>query len=132
TTNGVVSQTTDGNAVVQWGTVLAPPQSEATTTFRLVADVEDFSTPEFDLAVQAGFHTDMSFEGMLTSTFDTSASSEYAMQQKAIELVADINEVLTRAGTTITEIRHKLDHATDALGVDAGQHLRQNSGDMVT
>ena len=132
TTNGVVSQTTDGDAVVQWGTVLAPPQSEATTTFRLVADVEDFSTPEFDLAVQAGFHTDMSFEGMLTSTFDTSASSEYAMQQKAIELVADINGVLTRAGTTITEIRQNLDHTTDTLGVDAAQQLRQNSDDMVT
>ena len=132
TTNGVVSQTTDGDAVVQWGTVLAPPQSEATTTFRLVADVEDFSTPEFDLAVQAGFHTDMSFEGMLTSAFDTSASSEYAMQQKAIELVADINEVLTRAGTTITEIRQNLDHTTDTLGVDAAQQLRQNSDDMVT
>ena len=131
TTNGVVSQTTDGNAVVQWGTVLAPPQSEATTTFRLVADVEDFSTPEFDLAVQAGFHTDMSFEGMLTSTFDNSASSDYAMQQKAIELVADINEVLTRAGTTITEIRQNLDHTTDTLGVDAAQQLRQNSDDMV-
>ena len=131
TTNGVVSQTTDGDAVVQWGTVLAPPQSEATTTFRLVADVEDFSTPEFDLAVQAGFHTDMSFEGMLTSTFDNSASSDYAMQQKSIELVADINEVLTRAGTTITEIRQNLDHTTDTLGVDAAQQLRQNSDDMV-
>src|SRR5690606_24042797 len=102
TTNGVVSQTTDGDAVVQWGTVLAPPQSEATTTFRLVADVDDFSAPEFDLAVQAGFHTDMSFEGMLSSALDTSSSSEYAMQRKAIELVAEINEVLTRAGTTIT------------------------------
>lgn len=132
TTNGVVSQTTDGDAVVQWGTVLAPPQSEATTTFRLVADVDDFSAPEFDLAVQAGFHTDMSFEGMLTSAFDTSASSEYAMQQNAIELVAEINEVLTRAGTTITEIRQNLDHTTDTLGVDAAQQLRQNSDDMVT
>ncbi|GAA4114175.1 hypothetical protein [Enteractinococcus coprophilus] len=132
TTNGVVSQTTDGDAVVQWGTVLAPPQSEATTTFRLVADVEDFSTPEFDLAVQAGFHTDMSFEGMLTSAFDTSAGSEYAMQQKAIELVAEINEVLTRAGTTITEIRQNLDHTSETLGVDAAQQLRQNSDDMVT
>jgi len=132
TTNGVVSQTTDGDAVVQWGTVLAPPQSEATTTFRLVADVDDFSAPEFDLAVQAGFHTDMSFEGMLSSALDTSSSSEYAMQRKAIELVAEINEVLTRAGTTITEIRQNLDHTTDTLGVDAAQQLRQNSDDMVT
>ena len=53
------------------------------------------------------------------------------MQQKAIELVADINEVLTRAGTTITEIRQNLDHTTDTLGVDAAQQLRQNSDDMV-
>lgn len=131
TTNGVISQSSEGNAVVQWGTVLAPPQSEATTTFRLVADVEDFSTPEFDLAVQTGFHTDMSFDGMLTSAFDTSSGSEYAMQQKGIELVADVNEVLTRAGTTITEIRQNLDHTTDTLGVDAAQQLRQNSDDMV-
>ena len=131
TTNGVVSQTSDGDAVVQWGTVLAPPQSEATTSFQLVADVEDFSAPEIDIAVQAGFHTDMSFEGMLTAAFDTSANSEYAMQQNAIELVAEVNDVLTRAGTTITDIRTTLDHTSETLGVDAAQQLQQNSDDMV-
>src|SRR5699024_7201832 len=47
-TNGVVSQTSEGDAVVQWGTVLAPPQSEATTTFQLVADVDDFDVPDID------------------------------------------------------------------------------------
>lgn len=132
TTNGVVSQTSEGDAVVQWGTVLAPPQSEATTTFQLVADVEDFSTPEIDIAVQAGFHTDMSFEGLLTSTFDTSTDSDYAMQQQAIELVAEVNDVLTRAGTTITDIRTTLDHTTETLGVDAAAQLKQNSDDMVS
>ncbi|HEY4577122.1 MAG TPA: hypothetical protein VIG67_04635 [Yaniella sp.] len=132
TTNGVVSQTSEGDAVVQWGTVLAPPQSEATTTFQLVADVEDFSTPEIDIAVQAGFHTDMSFEGLLTSTFDTSGNSDYAMQQQAIELVAEVNDVLTRAGTTITDIRTTLDHTTETLGVDAAAQLKQNSDDMVS
>src|SRR5699024_11677674 len=103
----------EGDAVVQWGTVLAPPQSEATTTFQLVADVEDFSTPEIDIAVQAGFHTDMSFEGLLTSTFDTSTDSDYAMQQQAIELVAEVNDVSTRAGTTITVISIKLTSPTE-------------------
>ena len=131
TTNGVVSQTSEGDAIVQWGTVLAPPQSEATTTFKLVADVEDFAAPEFDIAVQTGFHTDMSFEGMVASAFDTSSSSEYAMQQDAIELVTDVNDVLTSAGTTITDIRSTLNHTTETLGVDAAAQLRQNSDDMI-
>lgn len=130
-TNGVVSQSSEGDAIVQWGTVLAPPQSEATTTFQLVADVEDFSAPEFDIAVQAGFHTDMSFEGMVSAAFDTSGTSEYGMQQNAIELVAEVNDVLTRAGTTITDIRTTLDHTTETLGVDAAEQLQQNSDDMV-
>lgn len=130
-TNGVVSQNSEGDAIVQWGTVLAPPQSEATTTFQLVADVDDFSAPEFDIAVQSGFHTDMSFESMVSAAFDTSATSEYGMQQNAIELVADVNDVLTRAGTTITDIRATLDHTTETLGVDAAQQLQQNSDDMV-
>ncbi|NWN88754.1 MAG: hypothetical protein HLX51_09485 [Micrococcaceae bacterium] len=130
-TNGVVSQTSEGDAVVQWGTVLAPPQSEATTTFQLVADVDDFDVPDIDIAVQAGFHTDMSFEGQVASAFDRGENSEYARQQNAIELVADVNDVLTRAGTTITDIRTTLDNTTETLGVDAAEQLRQNSDDMV-
>lgn len=129
-TNGVVSQNAEGDAIVQWGTVLAPPQSEATTTFQLVAEVDDFSAPDFDLAIQPGFHTDMSFEGMVSAAFDTSATSEYGTQQEAIELVADVNDVLTRAGTTITDIRTTLDHTTETLGEDAVEHLQQNSDDM--
>lgn len=131
-TNGVVSQNTEGNAVIQWGTVLAPPQSEATTTFQVVADVEDFEAPGIDISVQPGFHTDMTFEGMLTSAFDTSPSSDYGMQQKAIELVAEVNDVLTRAGTTITEIRTNLDFTTETLGVEAAGNLRQSAEDVET
>lgn len=126
-TSGVVSADGEGGSVVQWAALLAPPQSEATTTFRLVADVKDFVIPEFDIAVQAGIHTDMSFTGVMASAFGTDSGSELATQQQAITLVADVNDVLTRAGATITEVRKNLNDTSDTLGVRASQRLNDSS-----
>lgn len=122
-TNGVARATTDGASVVQWGALLAPPQSKATTAFRLVADVEEFVVPSFDIAIQAGLHTDLSFAGVVGSTISADADSELAMQQKAISLVGDVNDVLTRAGGTITAVRKNLDDTSGRLGARALQTL---------
>lgn len=126
-TNGIVSSTTDGDAVVQWAALLAPPQSSATTVFRMVADVENFSVPVIDIAVQAGLNTDLSFEGVVNSAFDTSATSELALQQRTIELVTEVNSVLARAGATITEVRKNLDETSKTLGVSTAQELQRSS-----
>lgn len=62
-TNGILSADDDGSAVVQWGATLAPPQSGASTTLHLVADVNDFAIPTIDLAIQPRLTSDASAAG---------------------------------------------------------------------
>lgn len=126
-TNGIISAAANGNTVIQWATLLAPPVSPATTTLRLVAEVQDFTVPGIDLAVQPGMHTDLSAEGVLDTAFNESATSELALQRRTIELITDVNEVLARAGGTITELRTNLESTSDTLGVSTVQHLRESS-----
>lgn len=126
-TNGVLSSNSDGDAIVQWGTILAPPQSQASTTFRMVADVDDFEVPTVNLGVQAGLRTDLTFEGTLGSAFDTSTSSELGVQQRAIQLVTDVNGVLNRAGEAITDVRQNLDETSQTLGVETARDLNEST-----
>ncbi|WP_104167020.1 hypothetical protein [Arthrobacter sp. SX1312] len=126
-TNGVLSSTEDGAAVVQWATVLAPPRSGASTTLRLVADVEDFQVPAFDLAVQPGLNTDLSADGVITDAFSSGTGSELDLQRRTIALVADVNIVLTKAGATITDVRQNLETTSETLGVETAGELRDNS-----
>lgn len=126
-TSGVVSVTPAGDSVVQWATLLAPPQTEATTTFKLTADVQDFTVPDIDIAVQVGLQTDLSFDGVVTSAFDSQSSSELGMQQRAIGLVTDVNGVLNRAGDTISEVRKDLGETSRTLGTRAVQRLADST-----
>ncbi|MHA7145803.1 hypothetical protein ACX80U_13920 [Arthrobacter sp. TmT3-37] len=126
-TNGVLSSTKDGSAVVQWATVLAPPRSGASTTLRLVADVEDFQVPAFDLAVQPGLNNDLSADGVVTSAFSSGTGSELDLQRRTISLVSDVNIVLTKAGSTITDVRQNLETTAETLGVETAGELRDNS-----
>ncbi|MFT4189577.1 MAG: hypothetical protein QM621_13495 [Aeromicrobium sp.] len=131
-TTGVVSATPDGGSAVQWAALLAPPQTEATARFTLVADVDDFEVPDFDIAVQAGLHTDLSFDGVVSSAFGTPATSELVLQQRAIGLVADVNDVLYRAGTTINEVRTNLDDTSKTLGQRAAQRLQDSTQSLTS
>lgn len=126
-TNGVLSSTGDGAAVVQWATVLAPPRSGASTTLRLVADVKDFQVPVFDLAVQPGINTDLSADGVLAGAFSSGAGSELELQRRTISLVSDVTTVLTKAGSTITDVRRNLQLTSQTLGVKTAGELRDNS-----
>ncbi|ROS59147.1 hypothetical protein EDF38_1987 [Frigoribacterium sp. PhB160] len=126
-TNGIVSTTDDGDAVVQWGTLLAPPRSGASTTLSLVADVDDFRTPTIDLAAQPGITTDLSVDGVLGGAFDSGSTSELALQQRTIDLISEVNTVLSRAGGTITEVRTNLESTSETLGVRTAEQLRDSS-----
>lgn len=126
-TNAVVSAADGGGSLLQWATILAPPQTATTATFRLVADVTDFAVPVVDISVQAGFHNDLSFDGAVRSAFASGPESELGVQHQAISLIADVNEVLTRAGGTITEMRANLNATSDTLGVRAVQQLETSS-----
>jgi predicted nucleic acid-binding Zn-ribbon protein len=126
-TNGVLSSTQDGAAVVQWATVLAPPRSGASTTLRLVADVKDFQVPSFDLAVQPGINTDLSADGVLAGAFSSGTGSVMELQRRTISLVSDVNTVLTKAGSTITDVRRNLQVTSQTLGVKTAGELRDSS-----
>jgi uncharacterized protein YukE len=126
-TNGVLSSAEDGAAVVQWATVLAPPRSGASTTLRLVAEVKDFQVPAFDVAVQPGLSTDLSADGVLAGAFSSGAGSEMELQRRTISLVSDVNTVLTKAGSTITDVRRNLQVTSQTLGAKTAGELRDNS-----
>ncbi|MFL4479903.1 hypothetical protein ACIPUB_16705 [Paeniglutamicibacter sp. ORCA_105] len=129
-TNGIVSASPDGETVIQWATLLAPPATSASTTLRLVADVTDFATPSIDLAVQPGMSTDLSVDGVLASAFDTSPTSELALQRRTIDLIAEVNDVLSRAGSTITDVRGNLESTSQTLGVSTAAHLKESSDSL--
>ncbi|CAI3793529.1 hypothetical protein [Pseudarthrobacter sp. MM222] len=126
-TNGVLSSTEDGATVVQWATVLAPPRSGASTTLRLVADVRDFQVPAFDVAIQPGLNTDLSADGVLAGAFSSGTGSEMALQRRTIALVSDVNTVLTKAGSAITDVRRNLQVTSQTLGAKTAGELRDNS-----
>ncbi|WIB59857.1 hypothetical protein DEJ13_15660 [Curtobacterium sp. MCLR17_007] len=126
-TDGVVSTNADGDAVVQWGRLLAPPTSGASSTLHLVADVKDFAAPTVDIAAQPGITTDLSSAGVMNGAFGSDTDSELALQRRTIDLIAQVNEVLARAGGTITEVRSNLESTSETLGVQTAQRLQQSS-----
>lgn len=131
-TNGVLSRSDDGDAVVQWASLLAPPSGRASSTLTLVADVDDFSVPAFDIAVQPGISTDASMGGVLDAAFNDDPSSPLALQRRTIEVVAAVNDVLGRAGTTITEVRTNLESTADTLGVRTARELADSTTSLGT
>ena len=115
-TNGVLSQASDGTTQVQWATILAPPQIGPSATLSLVVDAKDFRTPSFDLSVQPGLVTDPSVGALVDAAFQPGDSSERKLQARTIELVGEVNTVLARAGQTISKVRTTLDASAETLG----------------
>lgn len=131
-TNGIVSSTEDGDTVVQWATILAPPRSGASTTLRLVVNAQDFSVPAIDLAIQPGIGTDLSMDGVLTGAFGDEATSELGLQKRTIALITEVTEVLVKAGSTITEVRTNLENTSETLGVRTAAELKDSSEALAT
>lgn len=131
-TNGVIGAGPQGQATVQWAAVLAPPQTEAAATLSLVADVKDFEVPTINISAQPGLRSDMSFGGVMESVFGPDLNAELAAQQEVIDTVIDVNEVLNRAGETITELRSNLNETSETLGVEASHALQTSTEDLTT
>ena len=49
------------------------------------------------------------------------------LQRRTISLVSDVNTVLTKAGSTITEVRQNLQETSQTLGAKTAGELRDNS-----
>ena len=126
-TNGVISTTGDGKANVQWGAILAPPTSGASTSFTLKVNARDFKAPDFDIAVQPGFASDLSGESVLNNSFNKNDANQVAMLQRTIDLVNNVDSTITSASSQVNELRSSLDNTSDTLGQDAAKNLQANS-----
>ena len=126
-TNGVISTTGDGTANVQWGAILAPPTSGASTSFTLKVNAQDFKAPDFDIAVQPGFASDLSGESVLNNSFNKNDANQVAMLQRTIDLVNNVDSTITSASSQVNELRSSLDNTSDTLGQDAAKNLQANS-----
>ena len=126
-TNGVISTTGDGKANVQWGAILVPPTSGASTSFTLKVNAQDFKAPDFDIAVQPGFASDLSGESVLNNSFNKNDANQVAMLQRTIDLVNNVDSTITSASSQVNELRSSLDNTSDTLGQDAAKNLQANS-----
>ncbi len=126
-TNGVLSRSDNGEAVVQWAALLASPQMGSNATLRLVADTKDFKVPTFDLSVQPGLVTDPSVSRVLESAFNTSPTSQLALEQRTIRVITDVNQVLTRASTDISKVRKNLESTSKTLGTRTVKELQEST-----
>ncbi len=131
-TNGVLSQGADGAAQVQWASILAPPQLDATATFRVVLDAKDFVVPSVDLSVQPGLVTDPSVGALIDSAFNPKNSDELVLENRTIGLIGDVNDVLDRASGTISGVRKTLDVSSKTLGTKTVQSLTEDTKTIST
>ncbi|MBD8870510.1 hypothetical protein [Nocardioides donggukensis] len=115
-TNGVVGGGAEGTADVQWAALLAPPRLGASATFRLVQDTTDFQVPRFDVSVQPGLVTDTSVERLLEAAFADDPSSTLKLESATIELVGNVNTILTGASGVLAQIQGVLGASADQLG----------------
>ena len=131
-TNGVISTTGDGKANVQWGAILAPPTSGASTSFTLKVNAQDFKAPDFDIAVQPGFASDLSGESVLNNSFNKNDANQVAMLQRTIDLVNNVDSTITSASSQVNELRSSLDNTSDTLGQDAAKNLHGNKNQLIS
>lgn len=104
-TNGVVS-VIDEVTVVQWATILAPPVLDGDVTFSLVADADNFTLPEIDIAVAPGFG--------LNALKQSGTEADVVAQ--TISTLSDVGVVLAESGEALTDARVMLSDAGNQIG----------------
>lgn len=124
--NGVLSQTSTGYAVIQWATILAPPRLAPTATLRLVLDTTGFQVPSFSLSVQPGLVSDPSTTAVIGSALGDSAA-ELDLQTRTVEVVGDVTSVLTQANTVISSVRESFAQTATTPGAKTVDELRSES-----
>lgn len=126
-TNGIVSTNDKGDAVLQWGKILAGPDGSASTTFTVNISAEDFKVPQFAVAVQPGLSSDLSATGAVSSAFSADQTSELELMQQTVELIAETNQALADAGATMSSVRSNLNSSAEGLKSSTIQELQQSS-----
>lgn len=137
-TNGVVGKaggkkvTDTEGADVQWAALLAPPRLGASATFTLAMDTEDFQVPTFDFSIQPGLVTDSSVQRLLEAAFAEDPSSTLALETQTIELVGNVNTILTGASSVLAQIQGELGTSANTLGAQTISNLQASSQQVTT
>ena len=125
-TNGVLGRGAEGTSV-QWAALLAPPILKSSSEFSLVLDAKDFDVPTIDLSVHPGLVTDPSMGALVDSAFNPARSGELDLQRRTIELIGEVNLVLSRASDTISEVRTSLTSSAETLGTQTVADLQSST-----
>ena len=125
-TNGVLGRDADGTSV-QWAALLAPPILKSSSEFSLVLDAKDFDVPTIDLSVQPGLVTDPSMGALVDAAFNPARSEELDLQRRTIDLIGEVNLVLSRASDTISEVRTSLTSSAETLGTQTVADLQSST-----
>ncbi|MFC5370038.1 hypothetical protein [Arcanobacterium bovis] len=122
-TNGVVSVDKEGNTIVQWAAVLAPPVLSGEAVFSLVLDGQDVKVPQFDVAIQPGF------TGELTQASDSTSET---LVSKTIETLSQVGTVLGESGKALSDARLMLAESANNIGHQTISDLNESSRRIVS
>ena len=128
TTNGLVSMGSDGRTQVQWADLLAPPMMPASADLRLVVDAKNFSSPDFSISVQPGLATDSSSNSLLDASSQMRAQMD--LEERTIELAAQVNQVLAQTSSTIQDVRSSLDTSAETIGAQTLSDMQSNAQNL--
>ncbi|AYW78442.1 hypothetical protein HMPREF0682_2430 [Propionibacterium acidifaciens F0233] len=128
TTNGLVSMDSDGRTQVQWADLLAPPMMPASADLRLVVDAKNFSSPDFSISVQPGLATDSSSNSLLDASSQMRAQMD--LEERTIELAAQVNQVLAQTSSTIQDVRSSLDTSAETIGAQTLSNMQSNAQNL--
>ena len=128
TTNGLVSMDSDGRTQVQWADLLAPPMMPASADLRLVVDAKNFSSPDFSISVQPGLATDSSSNSLLDASSQMRAQMD--LEERTIELAAQVNQVLAQTSSTIQDVRSSLDTSAETIGAQTLSDMQSNAQNL--
>jgi len=130
-TNGVVSQASSDETVVQWAALMAPPMLPPTTVFRLVINATNFTPPEFDLMVQPGLVTDPSI-GQLVAAAAGLDSGAQQQQETTLGVVTDVATELQQGQDLIDSVYQALTEDAAQLGGRTYSELQATSSAMLS
>ncbi|MDO4260274.1 MAG: hypothetical protein Q4C87_12225 [Actinomycetaceae bacterium] len=129
-TNGVLSRNGEGQAVVQWATVLAPPRLGTSAQLRLVMQAQNFEVPTFNVAVQRGYVTDPSSKAVLDQALNSGPASEAAMTAATIDVINEVNTNLASAEEILVKVRDDLTNSSKTLGATTVRDLASSSDSL--
>ena len=123
-TNGVVSTNDEGKAVVQWGAISAPPVTGSSSSFvlrlrrRILVRLPSTFRCSLVLLLICLVRESLLMVSPLRMRL------RWALLQRTIDTVNEVNTTLTSASSQVAQVRQSLDDTSATLGKDTAEHLK--------